>query len=231
VSGMLHSVFLLGFMLTAAPLASYIPLAALAAVLAGVAWNMAEKHEFAALLRASWGDALVLLATFLLTIFYGLTEGIVVGFAIGAILFIHRMAEATGVETIESRDKPDDSNGGRTSYDVALATDPDVVVYRITGVFFFGAASTVGAVLDQISSRHKAFVIDFSAVPFLDSTAANTIEGICRKARRPGFRIYITGTSSAIRRTLIAHGVKPPAVTYKHTIADAVASAHAVKKS
>jgi SulP family sulfate permease len=220
---------MLAFMMVAAPLASYIPLAALAAVLAGVAWNMAEKSEFAALVRGSAGDALVLLATFLLTMFYGLTEGIIVGFAIGAILFINRMAEATGVEAhapLALRDKADDANGGRTPYDVALATDPDVVVYRITGVFFFGAASSVGAVLDQISGRHKAFVIDFSAVPFLDSTAANTIEGICRKARRPNFRIYITGTSPAVRKTLVAYGVKPPGVTYKRTIEDAVASAH-----
>jgi sulfate permease, SulP family len=229
VSGMLHSVFLLTFMLLAAPLASYIPLAALAAVLAGVAWNMFEKNEFIGLLRASPGDALVLLATFLLTIFYGLTEGIVVGFAIGAILFINRMAETAGVETnapIVARDKPDDANGGRDPYDVALATDPNVVVYRISGVFFFGAASTVGAVLDNISDRHKAFVIDFSAVPFLDSTAANTIEGICRKAKRTKLRVFITGTTPAIRQTLFAHGVKPPGVTYKRTIAAAVSQAH-----
>ena len=171
----------------------------------------------------------MLLATFLLTIFYGLTEGIVVGFAIGAILFINRMAEAAGVEThvpIVAKDKSDDANGGRAPYDVTLATDPEVVVYRISGVFFFGAASMVGAVLDNISDRHKAFVIDFSAVPFLDSTAANTIEGICRKAKRTNLRIFITGTTPAIRRTLFTHGVKPPAVTYKQTIAAAVAQAH-----
>ena len=98
VAGMLHSVFLLVFMLIAAPLASYIPLAALASVLVVVAWNMAEKHEFATLVRSSRGDATVLLATFLLTIFRDLTEGILVGFALGAVLFIHRMAEMTGVE-------------------------------------------------------------------------------------------------------------------------------------
>ncbi len=69
VAGMLHSTFLLGFMLLAAPLAAYIPLAALAGVLAVVAWNMAEKHEFATLLRSSRGDAVVLLSTFLLTVF------------------------------------------------------------------------------------------------------------------------------------------------------------------
>ena len=150
VAGMLHSLFLLGFMLIAAPLASYIPLAALASVLAVVAWNMAEKHEFATLVRSSWGDATVLLATFLLTIFRDLTEGILVGFALGAVLFIHRMAEMTGVEAaapLAGDDRADDSDGDRVPYDPSLAADPDVRVYRITGAFFFGAASSIGTVI------------------------------------------------------------------------------------
>ena len=92
IAGMMHSAFLLLFMLIAAPLASYIPLSSLAAVLVVVAWTMAEKQEFWTLLRSSWGDATVLLATFLLTVFRDLTEGILVGFALGAVLFIHRMA-------------------------------------------------------------------------------------------------------------------------------------------
>ena len=89
VAGMLHSVFLLAFMLLAAPAASYIPLATLAGVLAVVAWNMAEKHEFVTLLRA-WDTAVVLLATFLLTIFIGLAEGIAVGALLGALIFLWR---------------------------------------------------------------------------------------------------------------------------------------------
>src|SRR5436309_77575 len=116
VSGMLHSLFLLVFMLIAAPLASYIPLSALAAVLVVVAWNMAEKQAFGTVLRSSWGDATVLLATFLLTIFRRLTEGILVGFALGAVLFIHRMAEMTGVEAdapLVPEDKADGSEGQR----------------------------------------------------------------------------------------------------------------------
>ena len=99
VSGMLHSLFLLLFMLLAAPLASYIPLAALAGVLAVVSWNMIEKSAIAVLLRAGWGDAAVLAVTFLLTIFRDLTEAIIVGFALGSVLFIHRMSQATEVET------------------------------------------------------------------------------------------------------------------------------------
>jgi SulP family sulfate permease len=229
VSGICHSLFLLVFMLAAAPLAAYIPLAALAGVLAVVAWNMAEKREFGVLLRSSKGDAIVLLATFLLTIFRDLTEGIVVGFALGAILFIHRMAETTGVEAhapLVAEDKADDSNGGRTAYDSTLATDPDVVVYRITGAFFFGAASTVGAVLDRIASHHKAFIIDFAAVPFLDSTAADTLRGSARKAERHKVRVFITGASPAVRHTLLTHGVREPLVTYRRTIDEAVAEAH-----
>jgi SulP family sulfate permease len=96
---MLHALFLLLFMLVAAPLASFIPLAALAAVLAVVAWNMAERREFALLIRSSRGDAIVLLATFLLAVFRDLTEGILVGFALGAALFINRMAEMTEAES------------------------------------------------------------------------------------------------------------------------------------
>jgi SulP family sulfate permease len=226
VSGMLHSGFLLLFMLIAAPLASYIPLATLAAVLAVVAWNMVEKQEFWTLIRSSWGDATVLLATFLLTIFRDLTEGILVGFALGAVLFINRMAEMTGVEAdapLVTDDRADDGNGDRKPYDAGLATDPDVVVYRISGAFFFGAASTVGTVLDSIADTHKAFVVDFAAVPFLDSTAANAMSRVAAKAQRQGIRLFITGASSPVRRALLTHGVRPPRAKFRETIARAVA--------
>jgi sulfate permease, SulP family len=226
VSGMLHSVFLLLFMLIAAPLASYIPLAALAAVLVVVAWNMAEKQEFATLIRSSRGDATVLLATFLLTIFRDLTEGILVGFALGAVLFINRMAQMTGIEAeapLVTEDRADDGDGDRVPYDVKLAADPDVLVYRITGAFFFGAASTVGTVLDSIADTRKAFVVDLTAVPFLDSTAANAMSRVAAKASRRGIRLFITGASPAVRRVLLTHGVSPPRARYRETIARAIA--------
>ena len=226
LASMMHSAFLMLFMLIAAPLASYIPLAALAAVLAVVAWNMAEKHEFATLIRSSWGDATVLLATFLLTIFRDLTEGILVGFALGAVLFIHRMAQTTSIETaapLAVEDKADDANGDRKPYDAALATDPDIVVYRITGAFFFGAASSIGSLLDEIAVHHRAFIVDFAAVPFLDSSAANTINRVAVKAQRQGIRLFITGASPSVRRTLLTYGVRPPRAKFRETIARAVA--------
>ncbi len=234
ISGMLHSVFLLLFMLIAAPLASYIPLAALASVLAVVAWNMAEKQAFATLIRSSRGDATVLLVTFLLTIFRNLTEGILVGFALGAVLFINRMAQMTGVEAgspLVAEDKADDGNRDRVPYDSRLAADPDAVVYRITGAFFFGAASTVGTVLDSIADGRKAFVVDFAAVPFLDSTAANAMSRVAVKARRQGIRLYITGASPTVRRALLTHGVRPPRARYRETIARAIADIKAHRET
>ena len=230
IAGMLHAVFLLLFMLLAAPLAAYIPLAALAGVLAVVAWNMAEREAFATLIRSSRGDAVVLLATFLLTVFRDLTEGIVVGFALGAALFIRRMAAATGVEAnapLVPADRADHA-GSRTPYDPSLATDSRVVVYRLSGAFFFGTASILNAVLDRIADRHKALVIDFSAVPFVDSTAANTIAAIGHKAAKHKVRVYFTGASAAVRHTLLAAGARRPEVRYRQNIEDAVGEAHSV---
>jgi SulP family sulfate permease len=229
IAGILHCAFVLLFMIVAAPLASYIPLAALGAVLAVVCWNMAEKTAFATLLRASRGDALVLVATFLIVVFRDLTTGILVGFGLGALLFLHRMAQAVEVESeapLIEDDKADDVHkGGRQPYDVSLATDPDVLVYRISGAFFFGAAASVAAALDRIGEHPKAYVVDFSAVPVIDSTAAATIEGFARKAKRGKAKVYIVGARPAVRRILLTHGARRPLVRFKAELGDALSSA------
>lgn len=222
LSGFFQALFVLLFMAVAAPLAAYVPLAALAGVLAVVAWNMVERPAFAALIRSSRGDALVLLVTFALVVFRDLTTGIVVGFALGALLFINRMAHAVAVEAhmppaIE--DLPDTANGDRKRYDASQASDPDTVVYRISGAFFFGAAETVGAVFDRIADKHRNFVLDCSKVPFLDSTGANVIEGAARKASRAGVRFYIAGASPQVRRMLLSHGVRQPHARYGASVA------------
>ena len=228
VAGMLHALFLLVFLTVGAPLAAHIPLAALAGILVTVAWNMAEKHAFATLLRTSRGDAVVLLMTFLLTVFRDLTEGIVVGFIIGAVLFIHRMAGATGIEAyapVVPADRGDKSDS-RQPYNPTLATDSAVAVYRLTGAFFFATASTVGVVLDRIADQRRAFVIDFSVVPFIDSTAANVIAGAGQRAVRNGGRVFITGANPAVQQMLVAAGVREPVVSYRASIDDAVREVH-----
>ena len=230
VAGMLHAVFVLLFMLVAAPLASYIPLCALAAILAVVCWNMAEKHEFAILLRASRGDAVVLLVTFLTVVFRDLTQGILIGFGLGALLFLHRMAQTVEIERpvpLIEGDKADGTDGDPvTPYDGAEASDARVVVYRISGAFFFGSAAAVGAALDSIGERPKAYIVDFSAVPLIDSTAAATIGGFAKRAVKHGSAIYITGARPAVQQALMAHGVRPPQVCFETTVEQASALAH-----
>ena len=147
-----------------------------------------------------------------------------VGFALGSVLFIQRMSRATAVEShapFVGRDLPDDV-APRGDYDEAQASDPGVVIYRITGALFFGATASIGSVLDRISDRQKVLIVDFAAVPFLDSTGANMIEGLAHKARKRGVALWITGASREIRRTLLTHGLRRPLCHYASDVRSAL---------
>ncbi len=205
-SGMLHAVFLLAFMLIAAPLARFIPLAALSGVLAVVAWSMIEKPAIRALLRSSRGDAVILTVTLLLVVFRDLTEGIVAGFALGAVLFIDRMGRDVAVS-------PYDDYNAKREHPI-VNTDPDTIVYRISGAFFFGAASTVGSILDRIADRSKNFVLDLSDVSYIDSSAANVLESTVRRARARHVRVILTGVAPQVKAILTAHHIDEAHVTY-----------------
>ncbi|WP_435257915.1 SulP family inorganic anion transporter [Thioclava sp. FR2] len=209
VSGMLHALFVLAFMLIAAPLAAFIPLAALAGVLAVVAWNMAEKEEFWALVKSSKGDAMVVLATFLLVVFRDLTEGIVVGFALGGLVFIRRMSEAAQVEP-----------GDDAIISPEMAADENRVTYRLRGPYFFGAAARLGSVLDRIADHPRAFVVDFTDVPFIDSSGARSFELLANKVARKGGLLYLVGVRPEVRQSLMAQGANEPLVRF---VADRVA--------
>lgn len=228
ISGMLHSLFLLVFMLVAAPLAFYIPLAALAAILVVVSWNMAERHQFAALVRSSKGDAVVVILTFLLVILRDLTEGIVIGFAISALLFLHRMSTSVSVQSdshaLIDADEAD-TVGGSHRYSQDIRTAEDIVVYKISGAFFFGAAASVGSVLDRIGEAPKAYVIDLSEASLLDSTGASTIKGFATKAGRRGAKVYLVGATPQARRLLHVQGVREPEVSFEATVAAAIEAA------
>jgi SulP family sulfate permease len=226
IAGIVHSATLLVLMLVAAPLASYIPLAALAAVLAIVSWNMAERVEFVAILRRSRGDSAVLLVTFLLVVFRDLTEGIAVGVVMGSILFMHRMAQLVEVQThapVIQTDVADAEGAERVPYEGPPGAD-EVVVYTLTGPFFFGAAAKVAAVLDRIGQTPRVFVLDMSGVPFVDSTAAQSLAGFVRKATRNGTRIVLSGASAGVRRVLDQHEIGEPDVTFTATVAAAMAT-------
>jgi SulP family sulfate permease len=199
LSGMLHALFLLAFMAVAAPLAAYIPLAALAGVLAVVAWNMAEKEEAWHLIRSSRGDALVLIVTFGLVVFRDLTEGIVAGFALGGLLFIARMSDSA--EVTETELPVAEQSGDR-------------VICRLSGPFFFGAAARLGSVLDRIADRPREFVLDLSEVPMIDSSGGRSLHLLARKLRRRGAQLVLLGAAPGVRRALVAQGVAEPEVRF-----------------
>jgi SulP family sulfate permease len=229
MAGIFHALYVLLFMAIAAPLVSYVPLAALGAVLAIVAWNMAEKEEFVALLKSSRGDAFVLLATFLLTVFVDLPTAIAVGVVAGSFLFLHRMAESVEVEgqALALEDEADNGND-RASQAVPDSMKGDVFVFRIAGAFFFGATARVGTILDRIGERPRVFIMDFSAVPLIDSTAAKALHGFVHKLRRSGTTIYFAGARTGVRRTLISAGLKRPAVLFSDSVESAQEAARAM---
>ncbi len=202
VSGMLHAVFVLVFMLIAAPLAGFIPLAALAAVLAVVAWNMVERAAIWHLIRSSRADAVVLLATFGLVVFRDLTEGIVVGFALAGLVFIRRMSHSTSVRQAEPAGPS------------ARLPSGDYVVYHLHGPYFFGAAAKLGAELEGYADQPRAFVVDFEDVPFIDSTGARSFALMASKIARVGGVMYLTGTRPEVAQALRSAGVTEPTALF-----------------
>lgn len=225
VSGMLHSLFIFAFMLFAAPLASYIPLASLAGLLAVVAWSMAERHEFVATLRRSRGEALVLLATFLLTVFRDLSEGIVVGVVLGSLLFMHRMAQLVAVETgttVTAEDVPDET--GRPPF---AGEAGDVMVYKLSGPLFFGSSATLATTLERIGRFPKAVILDLSGVPFADVSAAASLRAFVERARANGARVTVAGAVPHVRQNLIGAGFGSLKVAFAGSVAEARATAEA----
>jgi SulP family sulfate permease len=184
---------------------------------------MAERHEFVAILRRSRGGALVLLATFLLTVFRDLSEGILVGVVLGSFLFMHRMAELVSVESgapLVQWDQADDEDP-RPAYDNREGADEEVIVYRIAGPMFFGASMSIATSLEQIGRFPKAVVLDLSAVPLADSTAASSLCAFVDRARGHQAEVFIAGASPRVRHVLVRVGLKPPLVRYAPSVADA----------
>ena len=199
VAGIVHALALLLLVYLAAPLASYVPLASLGAILALVSWNMAEHRAFAAILRLSKPDAVILLATFLLTIFRDLTEGIAAGVVLAAFVFMHHMAAMATVGRVEDEESEtgmDTNAAGKT------------LTFRIEGPFFYGVASEIAEVLERIGDRPEHFVLDLSGMPFCDMTAAHALKGVIAKLETTGVAVTLTGARPEIAQALNRFGVR-----------------------
>ncbi len=218
VAGILHALLLLVFMLVAAPLAYDIPLAALAAVLTLVSWNMIEREQIATILRTDRAEALIFLVTAGLTVFEDIIIGIAAGVTLGSLIFMHRMAQMVEVETSETLLDEDRADGAEAG---SAGSDPDFLVFSIAGPFFFGAVNSVAAALDQIGRRPKTFVLDLSRVPLADGAAAHALHGFIDREKKRGVRVLLAGASRGVHRTLVAHGVNSRLVHFSVDVADA----------
>jgi SulP family sulfate permease len=225
VAGILHAIFLLVAMLLIAPLMAKIPLAALGALLGIVAWNMAEKATFIAFLKGNRAEAAVLLATFLLTVFRDLTEGILVGVLLGAVLFAVRMARLAEVSM--HMNLIDDGEEG----DSPLPEVKDVMVFRLEGPLFFGTAPDLQDVLGRIGAKPRTVIFDFRGVPFIDATGVAALERHVEHSEKNGAHVYFSGVTALVEKELRDFGLPkarvPRAVSlrkaYERALADRAA--------
>jgi SulP family sulfate permease len=182
LAGITHSIFLLLILLLLAPLAAHIPLCVLAAILFVVAYNMSDLHHFFHLARTSpRADVILLLITFVLTVFADLVIAVNVGVVLSSLMFMRRMAHS--VEIVE--DYVNDAG-----IDMP-ALPPRTLVYRIDGPFFFGAAEKLERTLESIHSHMDCVVLRLGRVPFVDATGLQALGEMVDDFRRHGTRLIL----------------------------------------
>lgn len=177
VSGMLHAVFLLVFMMAASDIMKFVPMAALAAILFMVAWGMSEIRHFIHIFKLSRSDRTIMILTFALTVLVDLTVAIGVGVTLACLMFMMQMSKS--VEIAASRTKPDDE-------DQRLGLPKDVEVFRINGPFFFGVSSELIDVLQRMGQMPKVLIVRMRLVPFLDTSGAAALEDLVKKCKAAG---------------------------------------------
>ena len=197
ISGVLHALFLLVFVLFASDLMAYVPLAALAAILLMIAWGMSEAERFIALLRMPIGERGVLILTFLLTVLVDLTVAIGVGITIASLLFMARMSETVTVTATRIDEDAAQRDG----------LPEDVEVFRIAGPFFFGVAGELLDALKRIGRLPRAIILRMELVPYLDASGVAALQEFVRQARADGTMVILSGAQSQPFRLLKRSGL------------------------
>jgi SulP family sulfate permease len=208
VSGMVHSLTLVLFILLLAPAASAIPLASLAAVLMVVSWDMSDIPRFIRILRtAPKSDACVLITTFVLTIAINLTFAVEVGVMLAIFLFLRRMVELGGIKSenddlIAKLAHGDAKNRGAAADSIEALHRKDIEVFSITGPFFFGVADTLQQVLRGVAKKPHAFILRMRDVPAVDSTGIAALESFLSGCRHDKIRLILSEIQEQPRKAL-----------------------------
>ena len=189
VSGMIHALTLLAVLLSAAPLARFIPMPVLAAILLMVAWNMGEWHEIPKLLRLTKTDVAVWAVTFGLTVFADLTIAVEVGMVLAALTFIRRVAVTTDI----ARVTPDFVEAGRVHILQDKIIPPYVSVFKIHGPFLFGAADKLTTITDHLDGLQPVVILRLRYMTAIDATGLRAFEDLSDRLRASGRTLVLCG--------------------------------------
>jgi len=200
LAGMFHALFLLIFIVFAGKLMGFVPLAALSAILFVVAWNMSEIHHFLHIFRMSRNDRIVMLLTFVLTVFVDLTVGIGVGVTLASLMFQYEMSQANAAHLQQGRVRDSNGDGGNGQAEdptQRLDLPPGVEVFRLTGPVFFGMTSAMIDTLKSMGARPKVLIVRMKLVPHMDVAGVNAVQDLVDMCRTQGSKIIFTGVQKA----------------------------------
>ncbi len=182
IAGIIHALTLLAILLIAAPLATHVPLAVMAAILMLVAWNMGEWHEFARLRNFPVTYRTILLATFSLTVIFDITVAVEVGLILASLFFIYRISQITRIEAVAL---------------VPAEATRGVEAYRLFGSLFFGAVSKMEAISDpsRFVGAHapRVIIFDLALLISLDTTGIDALDSLRRQLARQGGTLILVG--------------------------------------
>jgi len=208
ISGMTHAIVLLVMLVAFMPLAKFIPMCTLAAVLVFVAYNMSEWHSFKALLRAPKSDVTVLLATFFLTVFIDLVVAIEIGMVFAALLFMKRMADVTtdGFKFTHDKIADDDTELKFYLERENIHLPKGIGIYEINGPFFFGIADTFLENALQYRRPVPVLIIRMRYVPAMDATGLHALTRLYDKCTEVGTRMVLSGVNEQPRKVMTKAG-------------------------
>jgi SulP family sulfate permease len=189
VAGMVHALTLLIILLVAAPLAQFIPLTILAAVLFVVAYNMGEWREIGVILKLSGADIAVWAATFALTVLADLTLAVEVGMALASLLYIYRIAQTTTVATVDS----DYIESGHAHILQGKEIPPYVTILRIHGPFLFGTTDKLAEETEDLSPLGSVVILRIRNMTAIDATGLHALEKFSDRLRKTGRVLLLCG--------------------------------------
>lgn len=207
IAGIVHALTLALILFLFAPLIGKIPLAAIAAMLIMVAWNMSEVDHFCRLLKAPSGDVAVLLTTFFLTVIANLAIAVSVGLILAAFLLIKQMSDMPTKLTVARFSEEEEEEKDLEAI-LKKQVPAHVEVYEIAGPFFFGVADILKDVLRNLEKSPKVFILRVRKVPMIDASGLHALREFYYKCKKDHATLLLSGVSPELHKALKKFGIE-----------------------